>query len=336
MHSPARIVGGRATVANVVPDRVDGFGGRRLDAKRRVWAELRDQLPDDCTVFAFPGRSDGSLPDFVVLGPRGLVHMAVTGGILDILSPPAPGVVWTHRGDDGYFIGAYPADALQHAADALETRLLLSLPAGSLRPEEWGRGLLHVLPDNTPGHTPGIDLASAERRVLVSSDLRRLGEWVMRAMNDNPSSTKALPVDLRVEMELALSAMAAPNARRPNKSAGRTGWLATAGLAAILLIALVSEQVGSGPSLPRGKEIEAQEVRAVFTVPAFIPAKAEWAVMSAIEVAWDAPGRKVKWQHGDLNGTVEQLPRDGRICRAFRISLEWGDSTQSEDRRHCR
>lgn len=325
-------------MANMVPDRVDGFEGRRFEAKRRVWAELRDQLPDDHTVFVFAssGRADEPVPDFVVLGPRGMVHVAVTGGILDVLSLPAPGVVWTHRSDDGYFLGAYPAEALGRAADIMERRLLLSLPAGSHRAEEWGRGQLHVLPDNAPGYTPGLDLASPERRVLVSSDLCRLGEWVMRAMGDRPSAGTTLPAELRGELELALTAMVGQPGRRRRRSTGRNGWLAAAGLALVLIIAFVSEQVGSGPSLPRGKESEAQEVRAVFTVPVFIPAKAEWAVKAAVEVAWDAPGRKVRWQHGELSGTVEQLPRDGRICRAFRITLEWGDSAQSEDRRHCR
>ncbi|WP_235062837.1 hypothetical protein [Paramagnetospirillum caucaseum] len=317
----------------MVPETADGFSGHRLEAKRRVWAELRRQLPHSHMVFACPAETGEPIPDFVVLGPRGLVHIAVSGGILDVLTPPAPGVIWTHRGGDGYFIGAFKADDLQRAADIVERRLLAALPPG--QPRELGRGLLHVLPDTMPSFTPGIDLASSDRRVLINSDLGRLGEWVERAMADRPASP-AMPADLRRELETALAGLTAPTAARRGGILSRRSMIIAAGLAAVLILALISERVGSGPSLPHGREKEIQDGRAVFTFPSFIPAKAEWAVKGAMEVAWDQPERTVQWRHGDLAGIVRQLSPDGRTCRAFRISLDQGDAVQSEDRRYCR
>lgn len=320
----------------MVPKTADGLGGRRFEAKRGVWAELRRQLSDEHMVFACSAGTGEPTPDFVVLGPRGLVHIAVTPGILDVVTPPGPGVIWTHRGDDGYFIGAFHADGLQRAADILERRLLSALPSCHRRqPGEFGRGLLHVLPDTMPNHTPGIDLASSGRRVLINSDLGRLGEWVERAGGDRPAAP-AMPDDLRRELEMALSAMAASAGLLPRGISGRRSALVAAGLATALIVALVSERVGSGPTLPNGKEGEIQDGRAVFTLPSFIPAQAEWAVKGAVEVAWDNPDRPVQWRHGSLAGAVWQLPRDGRPCRTFRINLDHGDSVQSEDRRFCR
>lgn len=312
------------------------FSSRRQDALQRVWTALHDQLPDDHTVFTCSSLAGQPSPDFVVLGPRGLVHMAVTAGILDVLAPPDEGVVWTHRGGDGYFIGAFRADDLGRAADILERRLLTMLPSGHRRqPGQFGRGLLHVLPDTPPAHAPGIDLASAERRVLVNADIGRLGEWVGRAMEDRPA-TPEMTDDLRRELSAALAALAEPVDGRRNTLVRRGGAAIAVGLAASVILALISDRVGSGPTLPRGQERNVQDGRAVFTFPAFIPGKAEWAVKSAIEVAWDNPDRPVQWRHGNLAGTVRQLPRDDRPCRAFRINLDLGDVVQSEDRRYCR
>ncbi|WP_096700419.1 hypothetical protein [Magnetospirillum sp. 15-1] len=320
----------------MVPETVDGLGGRRFEAKRGVWAELRRQLSDDHVVFACSTQADEPTPDFVVLGPRGLVYIAVTPGILDVLAPPAPGVIWTHRGGDGYFIGAFGADGLQRAADILERRLLSTLPScHHRRPGEFGRGLLHVLPDTMPAYTPGIDLASPDRRVLINSDLGRLGEWVDRAGGDLPANP-AMPAELRRDLGTALSRMAEPTGLLPHGISRRRSALAAAGLAAALIVALVSERVGSGPTLPNGKENEIQDGRAVFTLPTFVPAQAEWAVRNAVEVAWDDPDRPIRWRHGELTGTVQQLPRDGRPCRAFRIGLDLGGAAQFEDRRFCR
>lgn len=323
-------------MAIMVP-RVDAvFNGRRQDARQRVRAALRDQLPDDHTVFACPPHAGQPSPDFVVLGPQGLVHIAVTAGILDVLAPPGEGVVWTHRGGDGYFIGAFRADDLGRAAHILERRLLTMLPSGHHRqPGQFGRGFLHVLPDTPPAHTPGIDLASPERRVLINADLGRLGEWVERAMQDRPADP-ALGDDLRRELSAALSALVEPAGSRRTALFRRGGAAIAAGLAATVILALVSDRVGSGPSLPKGQEKSIQDGRAVFTFPDFIPVRAEWAVKSAIEVAWDNPNRPVQWRHGNLAGTVRLLPRDDRPCRAFRINLDLGDVVQSEDRRYCR
>ena len=324
-------------MAIMVPETADGFSGRRFEAKRRVWAELRDQLPDDHVVFACQPQADEPVPDFVVLGPRGLIHIAVPSGILDVLAPPGPGVIWTHRTEGGYFIGAFHADDLLRSAEIKERRLLSVVPSCYRRePGDFGRGLLHVLPDTLPSFTPGIDLASSERRVLISSDLGRLGEWVLRAIDDRPASP-ALTADLRRELELALSGMAeTEDAKLLERFLGRRGILIAAGLVTALILALISDQVGSGPTLPQGKEREIQDGRSGFTLPAFVPAQAEWAVKGAVEVAWDNPGRDVSWRHGQLGGSVRQLPSDGRTCRAFRINLDLGDAVQSEDRRYCR
>lgn len=323
-------------MAIMVP-RVDAlFSGRRQDARQRVWAALRDQLPDDHTVFTCAAHAGQPSPDFVVLGPQGLVHMSVTAGILDVAAPPGEGVVWTHRSGDGYFIGAFRADGLSLAADILERRLLTKLPSGHRRqPCQFGRGLLHVLPDTPPAHSPGIDLASAERRVLINADLGRLGEWVGRAMRDRPASPE-MTDDLRRELAAALAALAEPVDGRRTALFRRGGAAIAAGLAAIVILALISDRVGSGPSVPKGQERNIQDGRAVFTFPDFIPVRAEWAVKNAIEVAWDNPDRPVQWRHGNMAGTVRQLPRDDRPCRAFRINLDLGDVVQSEDRRYCR
>lgn len=324
-------------MAIMVPETADGFSGRRFEAKRRVWAELRDQLPDDHVIFACHPQADEPVPDFVVLGPRGMVHIAVPSGILDVLAPPGPGVIWTHRSDTGYFIGAFNADELLRAAEIMERRLLSVVPSCYRRePGDFGRGLLHILPNTLPSFTPGIDLASPERRVLISSDLGRLGEWVVRAIGDRPASPP-LSADLRRELELALSGMAETQAvPLMGRHLGRRSILIAAGLAAVLILALISDRVGSGPALPHGKERDIQDGRAVFTLPAFVPAQAEWAVKGAVEVAWDNPGRDVSWRHGPLGGSVRQLPSDGRTCRPFRINLDLGDAVQSEDRRYCR
>lgn len=310
--------------------------GRRQEARWRVWAALRDQLPDDHTVFSFTPAGDEPTPDFVVLCPRGLVHIAVAAGVIDVVTPPAAGVVWTHRGDDGYFIGAFPADDLMRGAAILERRLLSTLPFSRRRqPEEFGRGLLHVLPDTTPTHTPGIDLASVKRRVLVNADLGRLGEWVGRAIDDQPATPPHNEV-LRRDLEAALSELAAPVTGRRSLLSRRGFALVAAGLAAAVVLALISDRVGSGPSLPKGEEKTIQAGRAAFTFPDFIPVRAEWAVKSAMEVAWDNADRPVQWRHGNLAGTVRQLPRDQSPCRVFRINLDLGDVVQSEDRRYCR
>ncbi|CUW38932.1 conserved protein of unknown function [Magnetospirillum sp. XM-1] len=323
-------------MAIMVP-RIDAaFSGRRQDARQRVWTALRDQLSDDHTVFTCASHAGQQSPDFIVLGPRGLVHIAVTAGILDVLAPPGDGVVWTHRGGDGYFIGAFRADDLNRAAHILERRLLTMLPSGHrFQPGQFGRGRLHVLPDTPPAHTPGIDLASAERRVLINADLGRLGDWVERAMQDNPAAP-TLADGLRRELSAALAALAEPAGKRRVVLLRRGGAAIAAALAATVVLALISDRVGSGPSLPTGQERSIQDGRAVFTFPDFIPAKAEWAVRSAIEVAWDNPERPVQWRHGNLAGSVRQLPRDDRPCRAFRINLDLGDVVQSEDRRYCR
>ncbi|WP_237051347.1 hypothetical protein [Magnetospirillum sp. ME-1] len=323
-------------MAIMVPGVDAPFSGRRQDAWQRVWTALRDQLPDDHTVFTCASHAGQPCPDLVVLGPQGLVHMAVTAGILDVLAPPGEGVAWTHRGGDGYFIGEFRADALARAAEILERRLLTMLPSGHRRqPGQFGRGLLHVLPDTPPAHTPGIDLASAERRVLINADLGRLGEWVGRAMGDSPAAPE-MADDLRRELVAALSALAQPVGQRRNRLVRRGGAAIAAALAATVVLALISDRVGSGPSLPRGQERNVQDRRAAFSFPDFIPVRAEWAVKNAIEVAWDNPDRPVQWRHGNLGGSVRQLPRDDRPCRAFRINLDLGDMVQSEDRRYCR
>jgi hypothetical protein len=326
-------------MAIMVPEEDTGLAGRRFDAKRRVKAELRGRLPADHTVFAFPdraapGHAGEPAPDFVVIGPRGLLFIAVYGGVVDVVAP-GPDARWTHRGEDGYFRGEIlPAD-LGRAAGIVGRRLLPVVPPPyRCQPEELGCGLLHILPDTTPAFTPGVDLASAERRVLISSDLGRLGDWVRRAMDDRPAPAPLAP-DLRHALEAGLEAMCRPAAGRWNRKARRRA-AAAAALAATVLLALVSERVGSSPHLPAGSERHAQDARAGFSIPAFIPPRAEWAVRGAIEVAMEEPGRDVRWHHDGIGGVVRLLPRDGRPCPAFRISLDRKDAPLAEDRRYCR
>jgi hypothetical protein len=322
-------------MAIMVPEEDSGPAGRRFDARRRVKAELRDRLPADHTVFAFPGHAGEPAPDFIVIGPRGLLFIAVFGGVVDVVAPPGPDARWAHRGEDGYFLGEIPPADLDRAAGIVGRRLLPVVPPPyRCQPEELGRGLLHILPDTTPAFTPGIDLASAERRVLISSDLGRLGDWVQRAMDDHPAPAPLAP-DLRRALEAGLEAMCRPAAGRWNRKIPRRA-AAAAALAATVLLALVSGRVGSSPHLPAGNERHAQDARAGFSVPAFIPARAEWAVRGAVEVAMEEPGRDVRWHHDGIGGVVRLLPRDGRPCPAFRVRLERKDAPLTEDRRYCR
>lgn len=320
-------------MATMVPEADAEVRGGRSDAKRRVGSELRDQLPADHTVFAFPDRTGEAAPDFVILGPGGLVFVAVCGGVVDVVAPPSPGARWTRRSESGYFLGEFEPDGLMRAADVVGRRLLPAVPPHHrCQPDELGRGFLHILPDTTPAFTPGIDLASAGRRVLISSDLGRLADWVERAMADHPAPAP-IAFDLRLALATELEAMCAPAA---------AGWAApfrrraaVAAAAAAVVLALVSDRVGSSTHLPAGDERHAQEMRAGLSVPAFVPAQAEWAVRGAMEVARERPGQDIRWRHEDIGGTVRLLPRDGRACRAFRVSLDAGDVVQSEDRRFC-
>lgn len=321
-------------MATMVPDGDAELSGRRFETKRRVLEELRSQLSADHTVFVLPQRANEPTPDFVILAPGGLVFVAVHGGLVDVVAPPAPGARWTQRSEEGYFLGDILPDHLERAADIVGRRLMPVIPLRHrCQPGALGRGLLHVLPDTSPAFTPGIDLASAERRVLISSDLGRLGDWVARAGADHPAAPP-LPPDLRRILAAGLGDMCRPAGLRWLPPL-RQGTAAAAAIAAVLILAFASERVVSSPHLPAGGERHAQDVRAGLSVPAFIPPQVEWAVRGALEVARKEPDRDVRWRHDGIGGTVRLLPRDGRPCRAFRVSLDTGDTVQSEDRRYC-
>lgn len=323
-------------MAVMVPDFIAEFARRRFEAKRRVWTELRDLLPADHTVFTLTGSGDGHLVDFIILTPWGLVFMNVAGGTVDVLAPPQAGAEWTHRGPDGYFIGAIRPDRLRESAQSIGRRLLAALPAEyRRRPEDFGCGELHVLPDTLAAHAPGVDMASPQRQVLVSSDLGRIAEWVERAAKARPASPD-LTQEARHHLTEALTGQA--RSARPSPATLCLGlrWrhaVMAAGAGAVLTMALLAGDFRK--STAAINSTAAGPGRTGLAMPGFVPQGAEWAVLGAIEVAVESPGRPVKWRHGETGGTVTLLPGDGGKCRTFRISQGQPDPSATTDRRLC-
>ncbi|MBI3445500.1 MAG: hypothetical protein HY055_09085 [Magnetospirillum sp.] len=325
-------------MAVMVPDFIDEFARRRFEAKRCVWKELLAQLPEDHTVFTMIDADLQSLVDFVILTPTGLVFMKVEGGIVDVLAAPQPGIEWTHRGHDGYFIGAIRPERLSQGARDIIARLIASLPAEFARPpEDFGLGVLHVLPDTQAIHAPGIDLASPQRQVLVTSDLGRLGEWVGRASAARPASPVLSP-GLQNLMIRALTQMVNLHAAAPARFLGvrhrHIGFAAA--IAALAIVGLVSANLDisttTRPTVPPAR----QESPTTLTLPDFIPAKAEWAVRGAAELAGENPGRPIKWRQDDLGGTVTLLAGERQRCGLYQLSLTRTDTEIKTERRLCR
>ena len=202
----------------MVPAKADQAWRRGQAAQWLIWHELARQLGSGYRVFCNVAVRAGQAVDFVVQGPQGLVFLQTESAIADVHVPAQPGVFWTLRTKNYYFAGSLDSGQLaanaRAVADAVNARLP---PQFQGQARILGGGLLHVLPFTTTGFAHGLDLASAERRVLFQSDIAALDTWIDRAGAQAPAPPPPGPEAAR-RIAAALGELARP------RSSGWAEW----------------------------------------------------------------------------------------------------------------